>query len=358
MLKNMRMSIAERFKPFMHLPGSSAVLPFTTFCFKIYPAMICVYNLEGPEKVLIEEIPINVSGIVEGFTIQLDLEKGCLKVWGSADQGYFRYRIQATKSGKSYAIIPEKEPIDATFFANLPSSSVELESLSDSCENLSFGISKSQDWTMVHRRKKMMEILPFWFRLGQLIPSQPLSKTPKSGTPHLLHKANEALEADAPESFIKILETLYLGGFGEMLVPRLVDELKQGFDLPPLHIKKSDSPLCLLSEGKKLIKRMLIDAKAETVKILPCLPTEFHCGKMLNVTLPEIGHFDLEWSKKTIRRISFQPIASAKLLFQFPSNVKTFRLRRQSDGSTQFKTCGEPIEFSSTNRYFFDNFKR
>ncbi|MBA2728141.1 MAG: hypothetical protein H0U49_08225 [Parachlamydiaceae bacterium] len=360
MINNMRITISERFKPFTHLSGSSALLPFSTFCCEVYPALIRVYNLEGTHKKLLNEIPLNVNGIVEGFTMQQDIEKGCLKVWGKGAQGYFRYRIQATDSGKSFKIITEKEPAGTSLFVNIPQTEKVEPIQPIAFENLSFGISKSQDWAMVLRRQKMMEILPFWFRLGQLVPSLSPHEPniADTGTLYLLKDAYRALEEKDPEKLIKLLEMLFLAGFEGLLVPRMEDDQKQGLNVPPLDMSKTASPLTLLSDGKNLIKRMIIDRTSDNIQILPCLPAKFHCGRMLNVRIPEIGFFNLEWSKKTIRRICFQPCESSQLTFQFPNNVKTFRLRRHRDGSTQPQICGQPIGFSAGERYLFDNFKR
>ncbi len=353
----MRITIAERFKPYMHLAGSSVMLPHSIFSFKIFPASISVFDLEGQSKELFNQIPLNINGPLKGFTIQQDLEKGCIRVWGTSLQGYFRYRIQAAQLGKSFTIAIEKEAEGTSIFSN-PQTSDNNHPPLLSLENLSFGISKSQDWQMVHRRQKMMEIIPFWYRLGQLIPpASTISSIPNTGTLHLLTQADEALKEKNPEKLIQILEMLYLSGFKDLLVPRLEDDLNLGYNLPSLNPTCYISPLALLYEGKNLIKRMLIDTVDHQVNILPCLPAKFHCGRMINVKLDDIGLLDLEWSKKTIRRINFQPHANDKLTFRFPKNVTNFRLRRLSDGLTHFITCGQPIQFSSTDHYLFDNFK-
>lgn len=372
MTTGMRLSIAERWKPFSHQPGISMLLPLSTLGFKIYPSLICVYEMAGKSPQLIKEIALDIQGIVEEFTAQQDLEKGCLKVWGRARQGYFRYRIEALPSAnlspqihpegyrrEAFTIIVEKNPAETPFFINYtPCANGDLP-VKPMLENLSFGISKGQDWTLVDRRQQLTEILPFWFRLGQwmLLPETAsdggLHTPPTSGR---FQVAEQALREKQPEELHKQLRMLYLTGFTGLLFPCAEDIHHHGLELPAFG--EGESPLQLLLQGKSLIKRMLIDAKEDTVQILPCLPAAFHCGRMLDVQLPAVGKFNVEWSKKRIRRLSFQPANSGKLHFQFPSNVKHFRLRRVGDGACEIKTCGLPIPFSATDHYVFDNFDR
>lgn len=352
----MNISIAERYRPFSHQFETMAMLPKSYLGFQIFPAMLRVFDLSGPFRKQIDERNINIHAPVKGFTVLQDLEKGHLKVWGEGSKGYFRYRIQALQDGHSFVIIPEREPNEFPIFTQSAQTVEEVNNDHSPIERLSFGITKSQDWTLVNRRLKMMEILPFWHKLGQMLPVPQITNLESMGTLYLLKMALSQLENKESDELIKTLELLYLASFEGLFIPKLEDDRSHGLNLPPIDKEELTTPLALLSEGKNLIKRMLVDQNDTEIAILPCLPSKFHCGRMVNVTLQNNAMIDMEWSKKKIRRICLKPLFSGYLQFKFPSNVKTFRLRRKSDRSTQIKTCGAAIEFSSTDTYFFDNF--
>ena len=62
-----RISIAERFKPFSHTPGTKYILPYSTLTVQVFPTLIRVEE---------REIPLELTGPVVDFTAQIDLEKG------------------------------------------------------------------------------------------------------------------------------------------------------------------------------------------------------------------------------------------------------------------------------------------
>lgn len=313
----MQIKIAERFRPFVHTPGTPCVLPFSTLVFQIFPAFIRVVDLSTETE--IAAFPLEVKGPVREFTIQQDLEKGYLKVWGDSPQGFFRYRIEACAVNQ-FVLIPEKLP------EILPQSGKSLPREMIPFERLSFGVTKKPDWDLVSRRLLLAEILPFWFRLGQMTPA-------------------------CSGSFGSLdLKSLFQIGFEGFLCPTFVDKLHQGFSLPSC----SGSPLVLLTKGAQLIKEMLITYNDTKIHILPHLLSELHSGRYCDVQLGSVGQLDLEWTKKQARRMIFYSAKDQTLTFNFQKDLKSFRL---ISGNTSTKTCGEPITFSK-GTYFFDHFER
>ena len=76
-LSDMHIEISQRLRPFTHRPGMASILPGTGERVVVYPTMVGGQYLP-------------ISGPVKGFTHQLDLEKGCLSVYGHAKEGFFR----------------------------------------------------------------------------------------------------------------------------------------------------------------------------------------------------------------------------------------------------------------------------
>ncbi len=66
------------------------------------------------------------------------------------------------------------------------------------------------------------------------------------------------------------------------------------------------SPLAFLTEGARLIRNHFIEEEPNGIKILPALPPECHAGRLINVAIKGVN-LDLEWSKKTIRRLILRP---------------------------------------------------
>ncbi|MEX1012586.1 MAG: hypothetical protein WD595_06670 [Waddliaceae bacterium] len=252
----MKISIVNRFKPFSHTPGVKLLLPGTDQFFQVYPEKIITGDTE---------IPLDIKGPVKNFTVEQDLEKGSIRVFGHSSTGYFEKKI----ANPSY-----QKPK----------------------ERLSLGVHKAQEWDLVKKRQMMSEILPFWHFLGQVTPIKP---SHREGTAALLDRS---------------LEHLFLAGFEGILSPRLQDTDYQGFDLD---MPKAGDPLILLTEGAKMIKSLFLQEEPEYFHILPRLPSEFHCGRL---TTPEI---DMEWSKHKLRKLIVR--TSKPLLL--PKEIKRFRLK-------------------------------
>lgn len=332
----MHIKIAERLRPFSHTPGVYCILPYTSLRLQIFPTLIRVYDLSNQVPILKQEIHVPLKGPMKDFTIQLDLEIADIKVFGESSEGYFRYSLFADLSG-NIAINVEKG------LSNWTSTNEKNLRGNPFIERLSFGGHKKQDFDCFNLSPNLVDILPIWFRMGQLIDYQ--ANIVYEGTAALLKKCEIATNLEAYEH----LFNLYKAGFEGILSPRLVDEQYQGFDLPSL--TQSTSPLILLSEGAKIIRSFFFRQEGNQLSVLPCLPTQFHCGRYLQIQCADLGFLDFEWTKKTIRRMVFHAKKDAFIDFKFPKTVNNFRLNKQA------LKVGEPIEVKKDHMYLFDNFQ-
>lgn len=342
----MDIKIAERLRPFSHLPGSSCLLPGTHLSFQIFPALIAVHQLSASEPKFIEEIPVPAKGPVKDFTLQLDLEKGCIHVWGESKEGYFRYRILATAQPNQFMIKIEKGLADwSPKPTNLyPSWGIHQSHVPALTDRLSLGNHKSQDWEMIKRRGDLTEILPAWLRLGQLT-EQP-KELAYEGTAALL----KICENSSKENVYEAFQNLFYAGFEGILSPRLADTQYQGFQLTSAPTQLS--PLILLTEGAKAIRSLFFRSQQNELFILPSLPPQFHCGRFLHVSCGSLGLLDLEWSKKMIRRMVFHVQKSGAVNFHFPHEIRAFRL------NGQMYPTEKPIEMEEGKLYYFDRFQK
>ena len=336
----MQIKIAERLRPYSHRPGITFILPGSSLSMQVFPTLIRVADLKN---VSVEEIKLNNEGPLKDFTVQQDLEKGCLRIWGNGPSGFIRYRFHAVKD---------------RFIIKMEKGHDKLGPLAEgnsvysprSTDRLSLGMSKQQDWTMLSRRQDLAEIFPLWHRLGQLIP-QIESEPVKYRT--LLGECRQAIQEATPDIVLDPFMNLFLAGFKEGLTPRLRDEDFHGFSLP---VCSSATPLVLLSEGAKMIRSLFVQWEDENISILPLLPSQFHCGRLIQVETGW-GTLDLEWTKKKVRRMIFRAEKTGRLNFHF-KKVKKYRLRHGNKDRGQFLKAGDFIEIQAGQIYWFDNFEQ
>lgn len=380
----MRITIAERLRPYSHTPGVDCILPGSSLGLQIYPCLIRVYDLSQSHHELLTEFHLDLKGPLKDFTVLNDLEKGEVKVWGHTLKGFVRYRLVSQEEGISLALCVEKTPeggmpislkkgLFCWHSSEQAPSSVSTAILQPKesltwrssiglldpyhpplTDRLSLGSHKAQDWDLVKRRLDLKEILPVWNRLGQLI-RQPLHSKKREGTATLLEDCERAIQGGHPELIASPLLNLFQAGFRGLLVPRLQDDQYQGI-VSHQTTDEELSPLILLTEGRVLIRQLFIQQQGQTLLCLPALPPELHCGRFIQIQV-DGGAVDLEWSKKTMRRMIFYPSDNREWTFIFPPAIKSCRLRqREADkGSPYFS--GQSSLFEKNSIYFFDNFE-
>lgn len=333
----MRIKIAQRFRPFSHIPGTKCLLPGTCLCFEVFPALVKIWDLSIASLNAFAEIPLPIEAPLDEFTVQQDLEKGSILIWGKSQKKFERFLIGRTEkaveiiSGKGEKIVvPFKNPIQTHPITS---------------ERLSLGNNKSQDWVQVESRSDLAEIFPLWLRLGQ---STPVVEAFHS-SPSLL-----AICSDTEQPYRDFLN-LYKAGFEGILIPRSKDHQYQGFPFDP--IPENVNPLTILTEGAGLIRSLFVRQNDKGIDILPQLPQQFHCGRMIGVQLRGIGILDFEWSKKQIRKVILASSAEAPIRFNFGKKISTMRLSQvsQTKGS-RISTCSS-IDIHPGESYLFDRFE-
>lgn len=375
----MNIKIAERLKPYSHVPGTYFILPGSTYRLKCFPGCLLIDDLSDMVPKALASVVFDITGPVREFTVEQDLEKGLIRVWGMTATGFLRYCVKAIEGEEGIVILFEKTPeqglrytsegkwkrsgsgvINARQKLMLSPQPLDESRLSTylfpKIDRLSLGNHKSQDWELMRRRRDFAEIFPIWHRLGQLIPSCKVGQ--EAGVLSLLDECCQAMELKAPEKILSYFERVFLAGFDMALSPRLEDHDYQGLHIPSVLPSSKCSPMWLLSRGAELIRRLFIYHEDCRVHLLPFLPTEFHCGRFLDITCGEIGNFNLEWSKKFLRCCSFRPSQSMEISFAFSHGEKRFRLRKGNKDRGIICPVGKPLEVSLGQNYWFDNFER
>ncbi len=220
-------------------------------------------------------------------------------------------------------------------------------------ERLSLGNHKAQDWSLVKRRADMAEIFPVWLRLGQqVLQNESLTEEENS----LLKECESAIKNKDVNNLLASFHTLFFTAFYSLMTPRLIDDQHQGITLPATNQKHS--PLILLFSGANLIRSCFASFEFSKLSILPALPVEFHAGRFLHFRCDNLGLLDLEWSKKTIRRMILFAESDGLIDVKFQKEIKCFRFKEESSLKPEIIYAGSPIKIEKGKTYFFDCFKK
>jgi len=323
----MKITIADRLKPFSHLPGSSCVIPWSSFKVEAFPALLIFENLITFQK---QEYRLNWKGPVLDFTLELDLEKGVVWIYGKTQEGHRRICIEMGEDG----ILLDKKLI-------VPGVKLKPHAL----ERLSLGLSKTLDWELVSRRHEMAEILPVWMRLGQMVY---FSGKAKAGTAALLQ---ECEKLDVAKNYLK----LFLAGFEGILSPRLSDTDHQGI-VPEGHF--SESPLVLLTEGAKYIRSLFFQEREDRWEFLPCLSPQFHAGRFLQLVTKAGDKIDFEWSKKLLQKVIIHSATDREVFMGLPKPLKSCRFRTSLKEKGFRHEMENSLKLAAGQVVFLDRFEK
>ncbi|NGX28082.1 MAG: hypothetical protein K940chlam1_00257 [Candidatus Anoxychlamydiales bacterium] len=352
----MQIKIRQKFCLMTHKLGSSFLILNSSYYVKIFPGLLEFIDLDTKKSF---KIFLFFEGPVKDFTIFQNLKNGDVKVSFHTKRGFLSYKI----------IKREKFLI---FFEKVPSNKIEMKLdliktisskneitlpikvISDQkpTEKISFGIHKKQDLDLIKKRADLTEILPFIFLYSQFyqdIQSACIRK--KCIVKELTEKIISREKKDLEQSFLNVLNA----HFFEAFIPRVNDEDYQ--NIIPIIDEKDTQPLHILRKLFYIIKLILIDQKPNEISILPCLLTSFHHGRALNITT-NVGSFDIEWSKKLIKKLIFRPSKDIKIKLIFQSKIRTYRLKSNLKEKGKIFKNKEMISFEKDKIYFLDKFQK
>ncbi len=308
-----KIEVREKITPYSHQSGVECLVPMSDWVVQVFPALIKVHDFA---------FPIKVTGPVKEFTVQMDLERECVFIWGVAKEGQFRLKLFADELGLS--LIVEKAPKAGIQIGSHVLQRKEKLGLakggrfaeSRMVERLSLGNWKAQDWDLVRRRGEFKEIAPLLFLLGQKLPTV------------------DFLPAVQPEHF-------FLAALSGLCAPKLQDALNQG--LPSF----DGEPIALLQATYRPIRQFLIQGEL----ILPRLPNDWDAGKVLGLNA-ESGKLDIEWTKGHIRRMIFTSHVTEDVQFTFTKEISSSRCN-----GIRLKN-GDSFAAEAGKKYLFDRFQK
>ncbi|PWU13119.1 MAG: hypothetical protein C5B45_06655 [Chlamydiae bacterium] len=326
----MSITIAHRMRPFSHKMGSVFLLPNSHFKVELFPTLLRFTDLENRIKPI--EIRLFIRGPIQPFTVELDLESGAICVFGETLDGYIRYSLFYRAS--ELLLLCEKTPSTlqlkyrSTLSQLKPKQTLAipvpfcLESQGLQ-ERLHLGIHKAQDWELVQRRFNLQEIFPFWLALAQWVPSITYEDNDQ-GMFSLIRKCQMAIEKKEKLQIVNCFKNVFLAAFEGVFVPRLFDSDYQGI----LDVEEKALPAtALLLQSAKLLRRLFFVEEENLFSILPCVPPELHCGRLIQLQTTKLDRIDMEWSKKRLRRMFIQTSNTRPITCQLPKGISSCRLR-------------------------------
>lgn len=355
------LEIRDKGTVFSHEPGVKTLIPRTFLALEAFPARLRIFSLKGDFE---EVLDFEGLGKLKDFTVLTDWKKGFCQVSGKSANGFFRYRVGVNEDaslelffdklpdlelpGLGLSLLHNGKP--ATF-QQKQSLLFPLSAVGNKVKTeLSFGNHKEHQWPLLKRREDLSEILPFWFRAGALLPTReekPFNK------PSMLESLENAFSKSRTQIETTFIE-LFQAGFEGMLVPRAKDEEYRGFKLPP--VAASESPLDILSFGKKKIEEMAIAQIGDDFYFLQHMPSGLPCGKLVHFPIKE-GEFFFEWSKGVARRlfIDLKEPLTTQLHFK---GIRSYTLSRSIRGKKQLIKNGQAIHLDKPGWYFLDHFQK
>ena len=317
-----KIAIKERLVPFSHQAGVSLLLPKSSYVLSIFPTRVVFKDFF---------IDVGLKGLVREFTVEQDLERGRVRVFGIAkESGYFSFFLERVQEGLLLAvdrIHADVLEVRRDAWISLARKGKHVFSLPKedeiipSLEKLSLGKSRKLDFDLVQKRLDLSELLPLIYRLSILVPNP---GDASGGTLDLVSECEKLLANREKVKAEEKLKELIAISFHGMLLPMLTDERHLGISLSKPSINAS--PIALLTRLGRLIRSLFLSEDEEGIHILPNLLPSFHAGRLTNAAT-KWGTIDLEWTKKELRRLNLHPTSSAPKTLHFPPSLRSCRLR-------------------------------
>ncbi len=354
----MQIKIKQKFNIISHEMGTKFLIVNSSYFVQIFPALLHFHDLNSKKDF---KIFLDFQGPVKNFTIIQNLQNGNIKVFFHTLEGYLAYKIfnEDKNTYIHFDRLPKDEiviKLDKTKKIKAKDTialAIEISYIVKPKEFLFLGIHKKQQLEFIRRRENLLEILPFLFLYSQFFRDIKTKKCLRENC--LLKELNEKIQdrkrQELEDQFLKV----YKAHFHDCFIPRVNDEDFQ--NIIPFIEEKDAYPLHILRKLFYIIKSILIDQKLDEISILPALPISFYSGKALNITLL-IGSFDIEWSKKLIKKLIFRPKKDLKLKLLFQSKIKTFRLKESLKQKGKFYKNKDVLFFEKDKVYFFDKFQK
>lgn len=363
--------ITQKFRPFSHQPGIHIPFPLLQLVFVVHPSKIEVMDWRAQPKELMT-FKFKFKSPCKKMTAMVDLPKQKIEIHLLLEDNFAQMTLNYDDKKQHFTLSLDRyKEDDLNFEVSRPNKiSVirrkltkkkplilfkDLEAkMPKGVELLSLGCHKKQEIEKIFYRQDLREFLPLWYLWGQFCTVKP-DYTHKEGHLVFLNFLQEKMEKKEHDQLSLYLNNIARSAFMPMMVPQLEDFKHWGFFLPRLS-SSSTSPWLLLAELYQLVRQMFIFSKDHDYHVLPHLPEELHCGKLVKAKEHNLT-FHLEWTKKTIRRMILFASKNETIHLHFQNKVKRFRLKLGRDDKGNIYENHAEFVLKKNKTYFFDCFE-
>ncbi len=307
------------------------MVPCSTWAVEAYPTEIRMFRNEESAS-----LQLDLTGPVEGFTIEQDLEKNVVRVFGTAKEGYFNFEIAhienivliTLKRGNliPYHFAGKKGVLEKDQFLEIQT---DAAFVSNHIERLSLGVNKKLDWDLVHRRCELKEILPLLFFLGQ---------------------KGESSNVDLK---VPVLDNSFIKHhFQNMLFPNRSTDKRLGLDIKEMPVEVSLS--IILFKTYESIRALFIKEVDDNILIDTA---QFVSGRMIGIKTSK-AIIDIEWTKRKLRKLKITPIQSGPLSIIWPKDVDSFRLKHRPQEKGKMLQSSDEIILVFGQITYLDKFQK
>lgn len=351
--------IKSKLKPFSTTPGVEIPLVQGELTLKIYPTYIEVFK----KRILKRELTLQFAEPAQTFVASLDLLKGWIEVQLQLKKSTLYYLLflennklvlelkRAPKNFISYAL-EDKKIKTLSKYEKLVLLEIEELFSPSSLELLSLGVHKKQHLESMKERSDFTELAPHLFLMGQYVKKSEVEVN--GGNFTFLKSAYHQRDQKNHDLILSELEPLLKTGFSSFFVPHLEDPFHWGYPTPKIH-GDTLSPFSILSELYHLFRSFFIHSENKVLYILPHLPPMFHCGRLIHLQQEGL-HLDIEWSKKSIKKVVIKCNEEDTLKLHFQNPIEQCRIQGEKK-AIPFKNKAS-FTFEKSKTYIFDRFEK
>ncbi len=348
--------IAQRLRPYTIEPGVPTIIPSSWMSLILFPGQFSVINLcDGS---LLGSWQITLPEVIFDFQMINDLESGRIHVRLKGSATFFEYYLtpSAPTSLELFlqraqgAFILNGKEVPCKVKVPLLLGEV-ITPIKSTPMRISFGAHQKLDWRLVGRRMDLLQILPIWILMGLQIPAL-AGKCTGIGR-QLLDQVIQAQKTHERTVLFRHIHALFVAAFDGLMHPQLQDHYHRGWqcDVGP------GSPLLVLQESSQVLMECFVRWDGSHLALLPALPVECHCGRIIHMELSHQVKVEFEWSKKQIRRVHFFNQSEDSFSFSFSCmQMQQARLRKSVRDKGVCKKLDGLMVIPSGESHYLDHF--
>ncbi len=335
------------------------MIPKSMYRMQVFPTKLCLEHVDTKK---VTEIDIQITGPIKNFIVICDLEKGNLRISGTALEGYFYYTIFATeesidlhvkrcsKEGMTFRIGAKKHLLRLKETHSIIKEKSSL--LIVTKERISFGNYKQQDFDKIKSRQDISEIIPLIMFYERYLPKE--IEASAVSIPLLVELEKLMVSRNRIQLEQAILNVFNVH-FDGILTCSFSDKNYLGL-ISSINSKENNT-LIILKKFIDLLKKLFFHVEGINISILPLLPVCLHAGRYTGIRSGDV-FASIEWSKKQIKKVELSSIALSNFNLHLQKEIKSYRVRKNTKEKGQRVKATESLTIPNKQILYLDQFEK